>query len=45
MTAGVPAEMPGEVTAQADDELWSAIADPSRRQVLDLFQPEVAVRQ
>jgi ArsR family transcriptional regulator, cadmium/lead-responsive transcriptional repressor len=22
--------------AQADDELWSAIADPSRRQVLDL---------
>ena len=24
------------MTAQADDELWSAIADPSRRQVLDL---------
>jgi DNA-binding transcriptional ArsR family regulator len=24
------------VTAQADDELWSAIADPSRRRVLDL---------
>jgi DNA-binding transcriptional ArsR family regulator len=24
------------VTAQADDELWSAIGDPSRRQVLDL---------
>ena len=23
--------------AQADDELWSAIADPSRRQVLDLL--------
>jgi ArsR family transcriptional regulator, cadmium/lead-responsive transcriptional repressor len=25
------------VTAQTDDELWSAIADPSRRQVLDLL--------
>jgi DNA-binding transcriptional ArsR family regulator len=25
------------VTAQADDELWSAIADPSRRRVLDLL--------
>jgi len=25
------------MTAQADDELWSAIADPSRRQVLDLL--------
>jgi ArsR family transcriptional regulator, cadmium/lead-responsive transcriptional repressor len=24
------------VTAQADDELWSAIGDPSRRRVLDL---------
>ena len=24
------------MTAPADDELWSAIADPSRRQVLDL---------
>jgi DNA-binding transcriptional ArsR family regulator len=24
------------VAAQADDELWSAIADPSRRRVLDL---------
>jgi len=24
------------MTAQADDELWSAIADPSRRRVLDL---------
>jgi ArsR family transcriptional regulator, cadmium/lead-responsive transcriptional repressor len=24
------------MTAQADDELWSAIGDPSRRQVLDL---------
>ena len=24
------------MTAQTDDELWSAIADPSRRQVLDL---------
>ena len=23
--------------AQADDELWSAIADPSRREVLDLL--------
>ena len=26
-----------EMTAQADDELWSAIADPSRRRVLDLL--------
>jgi ArsR family transcriptional regulator, cadmium/lead-responsive transcriptional repressor len=25
------------VTALADDELWSAIADPSRRRVLDLL--------
>ena len=25
------------VTVQADDELWSAIADPSRRRVLDLL--------
>jgi DNA-binding transcriptional ArsR family regulator len=25
------------VTTQADDQLWSAIADPSRRQVLDLL--------
>jgi ArsR family transcriptional regulator, cadmium/lead-responsive transcriptional repressor len=25
------------MTAQIDDELWSAIADPSRRQVLDLI--------
>lgn len=25
------------MTAQSDDELWSAIADPSRRQVLDLL--------
>ena len=25
------------MTAQADDELWSAIAEPSRRQVLDLL--------
>jgi ArsR family transcriptional regulator, cadmium/lead-responsive transcriptional repressor len=25
------------MTSQADDELWSAIADPSRRQVLDLL--------
>ncbi len=25
------------MTAQVDDELWSAIADPSRRQVLDLL--------
>jgi DNA-binding transcriptional ArsR family regulator len=25
------------MTAQADGELWSAIADPSRRQVLDLI--------
>jgi ArsR family transcriptional regulator, cadmium/lead-responsive transcriptional repressor len=35
MTA--PAEtVPAGVTAQADDELWSAIGDPSRRHVLDL---------
>jgi ArsR family transcriptional regulator, cadmium/lead-responsive transcriptional repressor len=25
------------MTAQADDELWSAIGDPSRRHVLDLL--------
>ena len=25
------------MTVQADDELWSAIGDPSRRQVLDLL--------
>ena len=25
------------MTAQTDDELWSAIAEPSRRQVLDLL--------
>jgi ArsR family transcriptional regulator, cadmium/lead-responsive transcriptional repressor len=25
------------MTAQADDKLWSAIGDPSRRQVLDLL--------
>ena len=25
------------MTLQADDELWSAIADPSRRRVLDLL--------
>jgi ArsR family transcriptional regulator, cadmium/lead-responsive transcriptional repressor len=25
------------MTAQTDDELWSAIADPSRRHVLDLL--------
>ena len=25
------------MTASADDELWSAIADPSRRRVLDLL--------
>ena len=25
------------MTAQADDELWAAVADPSRRRVLDLL--------
>ena len=25
------------MTAQADDELWSAVGDPSRRRVLDLL--------
>src|SRR5205085_10426102 len=30
-------EAPAGMTAQADDELWSAIADPSRRLVLDLL--------
>ena len=25
------------MTTQADDELWSAVADPSRRRVLDLL--------
>jgi ArsR family transcriptional regulator, cadmium/lead-responsive transcriptional repressor len=31
------------MTTQADDELWSAIADPSRRQVLDLLVSNGAV--
>ena len=31
------------MTAQADDELWSAIGDPSRRQVLDLIVSNGAV--
>jgi ArsR family transcriptional regulator, cadmium/lead-responsive transcriptional repressor len=30
-------ETPIGMTVQADDELWSAIADPSRRRVLDLL--------
>src|SRR6202034_248372 len=32
-----PREAPSGMTAQADDELWSAIAAPSRRRVLDLL--------
>ena len=31
------------MTATADDELWSAIGDPSRRQVLDLLVSHGAV--
>jgi DNA-binding transcriptional ArsR family regulator len=31
------------MTAQTDDELWSAIADPSRRRVLDLLVGNRAV--
>jgi DNA-binding transcriptional ArsR family regulator len=31
------------MTAQVDDELWSAIGDPSRRQVLDLLVSNGAV--
>ena len=31
------------MTAQIDDELWSAVADPSRRQVLDLLVSNGAV--
>lgn len=31
------------MTAPADDELWSAIGDPSRRQVLDLLVSHGAV--
>jgi DNA-binding transcriptional ArsR family regulator len=31
------------MTAQPDDELWSAIADPSRRRVLDLLVSHGAV--
>ena len=31
------------MTAQADDELWSAIGDPSRRRVLDLLVSNRAV--
>ena len=38
---GPPGHAPREtvtgMTTQADDELWSAIGDPSRRQVLDLL--------
>src|SRR5712691_4786860 len=33
----VARETPTGMTAQTDDELWSAIADPSRRRVLDLL--------
>jgi ArsR family transcriptional regulator, cadmium/lead-responsive transcriptional repressor len=32
-----------QVTTHADDELWSAIADPSRRRVLDLIVSNGAV--
>jgi ArsR family transcriptional regulator, cadmium/lead-responsive transcriptional repressor len=31
------------MTAQADDELWSAIGDPSRRRILDLLVSNGAV--
>lgn len=31
------------MTVQADDELWSAIADPSRRRVLDLVVTHTGV--
>jgi ArsR family transcriptional regulator, cadmium/lead-responsive transcriptional repressor len=31
------------MTTQAEDELWSAIADPSRRKVLDLLVSQGAV--
>jgi ArsR family transcriptional regulator, cadmium/lead-responsive transcriptional repressor len=31
------------VTAQADDQLWSAIGDPSRRRILDLLVSNGAV--
>ncbi len=31
------------MTTQADDDLWSAIADPSRRRVLDLLVSNGAV--
>jgi DNA-binding transcriptional ArsR family regulator len=31
------------MTTQADDELWSAIGDPSRRQVIDLLVSNGAV--
>ena len=31
------------MTAQADDDLWSAIGDPSRRRVLDLLVSNGAV--
>ena len=38
-----PAGMPAGMAAQADDELWSAIGDRSRRQVLDLLVSHGAV--
>jgi DNA-binding transcriptional ArsR family regulator len=39
----LPAGMPGGMPAQTDDELWSAIGDRSRRQVLDLLVSHGAV--
>ena len=36
-------EAPSGMTAQADDELWSAIGDPSRRRILDLLVSNGAV--
>jgi ArsR family transcriptional regulator, cadmium/lead-responsive transcriptional repressor len=33
---GPPEARAGTTAAQADDQLWSAIGDPSRRRVLDL---------
>jgi DNA-binding transcriptional ArsR family regulator len=43
MPVEVPVEVPVEMPAQADEELWSAIADPSRRQVLNLLVSHGAV--
>ena len=43
VVGGGPAGIMAGIIVQADEELWSAIADPSRRQVLDLLVSHGAV--